>query len=248
MEDKILSVGIDIGTSTTQIIFSQITMQNTADSFLVPNIKIEDKITYISNKIRKLIYNLKLNLCVGEKPEFSDLKALTDEFAKVIFKTFNNQDLSREEEKLFIQHKSKNIKSQFLMFSGGVSEFVYSSLKIDTLSEALRFKDIGPVLGYSIRQIFKMQKGKLLQPKEKIRATVIGAGSHSVKISGSTIMFEDDILPVKSVPIVKIPMGEDEKSESIYKNICSKSRIYKDTNWAIAFKGPKSPKYSQIKK
>ncbi|MEY8000576.1 ethanolamine ammonia-lyase reactivating factor EutA [Clostridium sp. Mt-5] len=392
MEDKILSVGIDIGTSTTQIIFSQITVQNTANSFLVPNIKItdikiiyrsgiyftplisrekinlkklkeiilkeyemagickknistgaiiitgetagkenakevlnvlsdlagdfvvatagpdleailagygagacdisknkaikiinfdigggttncavfsegkvvdsfafdiggrliqfdeEDKIIYISDKIKKLIYNLKLNLSIGEKPEFDDLKILTDVFAKVIFETFNNQDLSREEEKLFIQHKSKNMKSQFLMFSGGVSEFVYSSLKIDTLSDTLRFKDIGPVLGYSIRQIFKTQKDKLLQPKEKIRATVIGAGSHSIKISGSTIMFEDDILPVKSIPIVKIPMGEDEETESIYKNICSKSRMYKDTNWAIAFRGPKSPKYSQIKK
>ncbi|MCI1967512.1 ethanolamine ammonia-lyase reactivating factor EutA, partial [Clostridium luticellarii] len=49
MGDEILSVGIDIGTSTTQIIFSKITVQNTAGAFLVPNMKITDiAVTYRS--------------------------------------------------------------------------------------------------------------------------------------------------------------------------------------------------------
>lgn len=40
---SILSVGIDIGTSTTQVIFSQITMDNTAGYFSAPDISIVDK-------------------------------------------------------------------------------------------------------------------------------------------------------------------------------------------------------------
>ena len=39
----ILSVGIDIGTSTTQLVFSRITMENTTGYFTVPRISIVDK-------------------------------------------------------------------------------------------------------------------------------------------------------------------------------------------------------------
>ena len=46
----ILSVGIDIGTSTTQLVFSQITMENTTGYFTVPRVSIVDKqVIYKSN-------------------------------------------------------------------------------------------------------------------------------------------------------------------------------------------------------
>ena len=43
MKQELLSVGIDIGTSTTQLIFSKITVENTASSFSVPKVAITDK-------------------------------------------------------------------------------------------------------------------------------------------------------------------------------------------------------------
>ena len=42
-EEQLLSVGIDIGTSTTQCVFSQLTLSNTASAFSVPRIQITDK-------------------------------------------------------------------------------------------------------------------------------------------------------------------------------------------------------------
>ena len=42
-EERLLSVGIDIGTSTTQCVFSAITLSNTASAFSVPRIQITDK-------------------------------------------------------------------------------------------------------------------------------------------------------------------------------------------------------------
>ena len=39
----ILSVGIDIGTSTTQLVFSRISMENMSGYFCVPRICIVDK-------------------------------------------------------------------------------------------------------------------------------------------------------------------------------------------------------------
>ena len=43
MHEVILSVGIDIGTSTTQLIFSRLTIENRASSYTVPRICIVDK-------------------------------------------------------------------------------------------------------------------------------------------------------------------------------------------------------------
>ncbi|WP_294474755.1 ethanolamine ammonia-lyase reactivating factor EutA [uncultured Intestinimonas sp.] len=43
MHEVILSVGIDIGTSTTQLIFSRLTIENRASSYTVPRIQIVDK-------------------------------------------------------------------------------------------------------------------------------------------------------------------------------------------------------------
>lgn len=43
MREVLLSVGIDIGTSTTQVIFSNITIENLASDFTVPRIAIIDK-------------------------------------------------------------------------------------------------------------------------------------------------------------------------------------------------------------
>lgn len=43
MHEVILSVGIDIGTSTTQLIFSRLTIENRASSYTVPRIQIVEK-------------------------------------------------------------------------------------------------------------------------------------------------------------------------------------------------------------
>ncbi len=40
MKEKILSVGIDIGTTTTQLVFSRLTLENTASLVTVPRIEI----------------------------------------------------------------------------------------------------------------------------------------------------------------------------------------------------------------
>ena len=41
-----------------------------------------------------------------------------------------------------------------------------------------------------------------VKPSETIRATVIGAGTHSVNLSGSTISVRDESLPLKNVSAI----------------------------------------------
>ena len=50
MIEEILSVGIDIGTSTTQLIFSKIYIENRGTAFTAPQLKIIGKKLYIEAK------------------------------------------------------------------------------------------------------------------------------------------------------------------------------------------------------
>lgn len=43
MHEEICSVGVDIGTSTTQLIFSRLTIENRASSYTAPRIQIVKK-------------------------------------------------------------------------------------------------------------------------------------------------------------------------------------------------------------
>lgn len=42
-KETLLTVGIDLGTSTTQLILSELTVENFASAFTVPRIEISDK-------------------------------------------------------------------------------------------------------------------------------------------------------------------------------------------------------------
>lgn len=248
--DKVINFDIGGGT-TNAAVFQE---GEVLDSFALDiggrliQFDAEGIVIYISDKIKKLINILNLNLAVGAEGKFEEIKILTDKFAEILFKIGSNENLSEEEEELFIYHKNKGIELGLFLFSGGVSEFIYNHCEINDMKDVLKFRDIGPLLGYSIRKKFEELGHKFIEPKEKIRATVIGAGSYSLKISGSTIVFEDDILPMKNIPIIKIFNNEAEDLDCIYKNITNKLSIYENTKKAIAFKGPKAPSYSEIKK
>ena len=69
----ILSVGIDIGTSTTQVIFSRIAMENTGGYFSVPRVSIVDK---------QVIYKSKIYITPLKTPVLIDGAAVRDIVAK----------------------------------------------------------------------------------------------------------------------------------------------------------------------
>ncbi len=43
MSDKILSVGLDLGTATTQLVLSELTIENITSAFTIPRVYITDK-------------------------------------------------------------------------------------------------------------------------------------------------------------------------------------------------------------
>ena len=89
-------------------------------------------------------------------------------------------------------------KKAVISFSGGVADC------IETEKPWLAFGDLGPELGQVIRRS-RLCAGAYRLGSETIRATVIGAGSHSAQLSGSTVFYQNVEFPLKNLPVVSAP-------------------------------------------
>ena len=101
-----------------------------------------------------------------------------------------------------------------LSFSGGVADC------IETVHPADAFGDIGPMLGQAIRES-RLCRGEYCLGSQTIRATVIGAGSHSTQLSGSTVYVRKVTLPVKNLPVIPFTAQEQE-SPALFQLIAQK--------------------------
>jgi len=82
-----------------------------------------------------------------------------------------------------------------ISFSGGVADC------IEDEKPWLAFGDLGPELGQTIRKS-RLCRGQYRLGGETIRATVIGAGSYSTQLSGSTVFYQNVEFPLKNLPVV----------------------------------------------
>ena len=93
----------------------------------------------------------------------------------------------------------------FLMFSGGVSEYIYDH-------EQTTFGDLGAHLGRSIRRELPgvFEERVVRETVNGIRATVIGAGEYTIQASGSTSHLSGvESLPVFGLKVVR-PFTESD--------------------------------------
>lgn len=113
------------------------------------------------------------------------------------------------------------------------------------------YGDIGVILGESIFNSKLIKEKKVYKPIETIRATVVGAGSHTTDISGSTIHYSEEILPLKNIPILKLSNEDEKKSyEDITKIISDRIKWFNLENEkqlvGLSMRGLKDPGFDQI--
>ena len=80
-----------------------------------------------------------------------------------------------------------------IIFSGGVSEYIYGNVTTD-------FGDLGPRLAMHLKSAFAAIDTTILPHSDGIRATVLGASQYSVQLSGSTVFFD----PAETLPLINI--------------------------------------------
>jgi ethanolamine utilization protein EutA len=83
------------------------------------------------------------------------------------------------------------------LFSGGVSEFIYGANGC--------YHDMGAILAHKIRSLVPKLQSPVVEPANKIRATVIGAGAYSLSVSGSSGFMDDRLtLPIRNIPVLRV--------------------------------------------
>lgn len=166
--------------------------------------KEQEKIVHIEEPMKSIFSDCKLSLKVGDKIDIEDIEKISKKMSRVLLECITQGKLSEISESLLMTSPLRlDYKIDVVMISGGVADFVYKKNTLCHVKDVAEFGDIGPMFGKQIQLYFGEQEFRLVKPTETIRATVIGAGSQTVDVSGSTITVNDHILPLKNVPVIK---------------------------------------------
>ena len=116
--------------------------------------------------------------------------------------------------------------------------------------EVFRYGDVGILLARAVKNCSAFEKIKIYPAAETIRATVVGAGTHTTEVSGSTIHYEQGTLPLKNVPILKVSEEDEASLETLKASILNQMPLYmpegKAEQLAIAFTGEKRTSFADI--
>ena len=107
-------------------------------------------------------------------------------------------------------HGHKMSAIDHVVFSGGVSEYVY-----EHTTES--YGDLGPELGREVRQRCNqfLQRGTVVEPAEGIRATVIGAGEYAPGERQYQHIFTTDVLPVRGIQVARAFVNKEQSPRDL---------------------------------
>jgi len=211
-----------------------------------------EKLVYVAEKVKTLCKRMGLNLEEGQKAALRDIERLCARLADILAESIGLAPATTDTE-LFITAHPLRSSWEFagLTYSGGVADCVYNGYDPQN---PYPYGDIGAVLGNLIRLNASLNRIERMIPKETIRATVVGAGSNAVDISGSTIAWSDQsILPIQNIPIVKMTAEDEADSYRLFASrLAEKFTWFKDESGAyqlvaVGFAGVHNPSFDLIK-
>jgi ethanolamine utilization protein EutA len=136
-----------------------------------------------------------VKLAVGDVPSADDVTKIVNAFAATIAGFIRRDAPTGLAQELLLTQPLTGPAAQVLMFSGGVSEYIYDR-------ETETFGDIAQPLAEAVRAACSSLGLELSDPGAGIRATVIGVSQFTVQVSGRTIFLGNVPLPLRNLPVV----------------------------------------------
>lgn len=204
-------------------------------------------IRHIADPARKIIQDQGLPLGVGRRADLGPLRAFCDVMAELTVELIEGRDSQLGRELELAPPMKVSGRSTKLFLSGGVGRFFYQPIRTVTLDSITIFEDLGPLFGLALYENSSIRRMETVEPPETIRATVIGASSQTVTLSGSTIWAEPSLLPIKNIPVVRPQLGSTGSIPDAIKEALTRMEIApaKD-NAAISIELPKDLDYEQL--
>ena len=167
----------------------------------------EGKIWRLADPGRKVMGHLGLQYEVGDRISKKAIDTIATKLAEVLVEVITRpaeSDLAR----MLMVTGDLDFKREIdaYSFSGGVAELMYGGNG--------QHDDIGPLLARKIKALLKRLSLPVMEPENKIRATVIGAGAHTLSISGSSGFMDDNLtFPMKNIPVLRVDVEQSKLSE-----------------------------------
>ena len=245
-------VNLDIGGGTTNLaVFKDGEVIDTACFDIggrLIKLDQQQKITYIAPKIQEIINKKGLTLHLGDQATEQNLLPIISELVAVLENSIGLGTQSPFYQLLVTNHPlRKGEELPIVTFSGGVAGCLNT-----TSTNLFKYGDIGLLLGKYLRKSLIFSEKEVLESAETIRATVVGAGSHTAEISGSTIAYREQILPVKNIPILKLAQEDEtltvtELGQRIQEKL-NWHRIEETPQIALAIRGMSNPTFADIQR
>lgn len=165
-------------------------------------------LTHLAPTGRMIADELGLSLRLGEVPRLADLRALTDAMAEIVVELCLGEESRLGRRAALSPPLALDGPVGAYFVSGGVGLLYYDDAKAATLSDVARFGDVGPLLAQSLRENRRWSALRVERPSQTLRATVLGAASQQVTLSGSTIWAEESHLPLRNAPVIDPRLDE----------------------------------------
>ncbi len=193
------------------------------------------QIRHIAEPARKIIQHHNLPIVVGRNAELGPLREFCNLLAELTVELIEGRETQLGHQVMLTPPMSVSGRNTKLFISGGVGHYFYHPLQNVTLENVTQHDDIGPLFGLALRENKTLQAMESVEPPETIRATVIGASSQTVTLSGSTIWAEQQILPIKNVPVVRPNLGTTSNIPNAIRDAMARMEIdARNENAAIA--------------
>lgn len=227
-EERKTIANIDIGGGTSNIaVFHKGNLIGTSCLDIGGRlVKVKDgKISYIYEKIQKFAEAHGISIKVGDIPDEAKLKKLSDLMAEQLAMAVGIRPKDEYHSGLYTNDGaplSDGISIDGITFSGGVADIIYNPVR----DNWFRYDDMGPLLGVAINDSNYFDSIKRYDVVETIRATVVGAGTHTTEVSGSTIKYDPECLPIKNIPVVKMQEEDEKDLEQFSRRLAEKINIF----------------------
>ena len=242
-DNGVVVANLDIGGGTTNVVLFDGGVIGTRGCMDIGGRQVtvdeHGRITYVSPSAAAIAKALRLSINEGDPADEAVLSRLCDGMAEVLEEMLGAAEPTELLEEVRTSGSSTfEIPAErpirYICFSGGVAECIYHPGM-----DVFAYGDIGILLADAIRRSRLFSKFHVISAQETIRATVIGAGTYTTTISGSTIAYADGLFPMKNIPVLKLSETEEndcwlEKSEGLKEKI-------------LAVNGKKNPGYTELK-
>ncbi len=248
------AVNLDIGGGTTNIVVfdcGEVVAKGCYD-IGGRQLRVDENrtVTYLSESAKKICEYYSIDISCGKTADKNEVDKLCLAMSKILMQSLGVEEKDLLTDEIMTSGSSPLViknKPRAICFSGGVADCIYK-----TGFDDWEFGDMGVLLGRAIRNGNFFTEFRPIEARETIRATVVGAGTYTTTISGSTISYNPGLLPLKNLPVLKLNSVEQQKCiDGDTDFLKEKMKWFLEQNdtekLVLAMHGSNNPSYTDVK-